>query len=311
MKRTNAQMWREEATPEDSAPAPRDPEADLAEWGVTIDEARRMLERQVCPICGEGPWQSPLNHVARKHGIDRFTMRNICGITTTTKVADPELSERFSERGRNADLTHLRDAARSRKKQRWTRAGLAKNAATIAEQNERPGAAEQREKALQLARTPEARTKRSRSMRIKWDNAPDSARAAVRDRLARTPEQLSEQSRSAWERRGLQPCGTVASYKRGCRCDECKAAKQAIRPARQVGVDGNQNPLHAEVVLAGIASATCPWCALGPLAVLAIHTQTQHNVTAAQLREMAGLGKYDSICAPDYAEKRAEMRRQS
>lgn len=39
------------------------------------------------PVCGRGPWKSPLNHVALKHGIDKFTMRDICGLKVKESVA--------------------------------------------------------------------------------------------------------------------------------------------------------------------------------------------------------------------------------
>ncbi|MBS45274.1 MAG: hypothetical protein CMH83_19320 [Nocardioides sp.] len=227
-KRTQQEIWREDIPPEGTAPPAQPPRPKPEEWGVTADEARAMLSRQMCPVCGQGPWQSPLNHVSRKHGIDRFTMRDACGLTTIDRVADPELSERFAERGRKAGMAHINPMGK-RKKQRWTAAGLAKQTETIERQNERPEAAEQRVTALSRAHAPEARAKQAASMKAYWDEAPPEAREAVRERLKRTPEELSQQAREMWERRGLQPCGTVAAYKRGCRCDACREAKRESR----------------------------------------------------------------------------------
>lgn len=72
------------------------------DWGVTADEAAALLARQICPICGKGPWVSPLNHVARKHGIDRLTMRDICGLSMRDKVTDQSIRKIFVERGRRS-----------------------------------------------------------------------------------------------------------------------------------------------------------------------------------------------------------------
>jgi len=194
-----------------------------------VTEAQWLLRRQVCPICGEGPWQSPLNHVSKRHGIDRFTMRDLCGLSTNDKVVDPELSDRFAERSRQNDMTLVNHKGKPRRKQRWTKAGAARNTATIEQQNQSPEAPTRRARALVLAHTPEARVKQAESMKAYWAAAPQSERDAARKRLARTSEELSEQSRATWARRGLQPCGTVAAYKRGCRCEACRQAKRDSR----------------------------------------------------------------------------------
>lgn len=70
------------------------------EWGVTPEEAADLLNRQVCPICGVGPWKSPLNHVARKHGIHRNHMRDVCGLSVKDKVTDERVRGAWIEHGR-------------------------------------------------------------------------------------------------------------------------------------------------------------------------------------------------------------------
>jgi hypothetical protein len=124
-KRTRAELWTD-IPPEDTAPdAPR---VDVEAWVVPIDQASDHLARQMCPVCGEGPWKSPLNHAARKHGIDRFTMRDVCGLTMRTSVVDPALSAVFAERGKAMPPA---SNPGPRKKQRWTTAGRAKNAEAL------------------------------------------------------------------------------------------------------------------------------------------------------------------------------------
>ena len=102
---------------EDAIP---DPES----WGVSAGDARELLRHQMCPICGRGPWKSPLNHVALKHGIDKFTMRDICGLKVKESVADADLSEASRQRAAAQDKTALHEAHKQgHGKYRVTRAG--------------------------------------------------------------------------------------------------------------------------------------------------------------------------------------------
>jgi hypothetical protein len=215
--------------PFDTSPPTAFDRPEPAEWGVTPDEARALLMRQVCPVCGEGPWKSPLNHVARKHGIDKITMRDVCGLTTLVSVVDPELRERCVERGRAVDMSTVNQPGRPRKKQRWTSAGRAAFTANIEAVNQTPEAASQRLAALAKARTPDARKRQGASLKARWDALTDDERRAKSEQLRRTPEELSEQATAAWDRRGRKPHGTRASYRRGCKCDECRAAYLAYR----------------------------------------------------------------------------------
>lgn len=50
-----------------------------------------------------------------------------------------------------------------------------------------------------------------------------------------------------------------------------------------------------------IKALVCWWCGKGPWKSLAIHTRKSHGVSAANIREMAGLFKYTSICDPSFA----------
>lgn len=238
-KRALADQWREDLPPEDSAPPPRMlpiPE----DWGVTRDEASDLLRRQMCPACGEGPWKSPLNHASRKHGIDRFTMRDICGLTTTETVAAPELSEVFRANNLGRDMTAVTEAAvrkRGKGRQRWTSAAREKQVANLGEVT-----AEMSRAALVKAHSPEAVAKRSETVRKRWETATPEERQAVVDRLKNgtrrdgtrrlaTPEELSAQAEAIWDRRGRKPCGTRAAYRRGCRCVECVAANREHKRA--------------------------------------------------------------------------------
>jgi hypothetical protein len=53
-----------------------------------------------CPFCPVGPWVSPLNHIAKKHGVDALTMRDMAGLRVKDSVAAQEFSDRVSESNR-------------------------------------------------------------------------------------------------------------------------------------------------------------------------------------------------------------------
>lgn len=101
------------------------PEAAVESWGITVEDAQALLDRQMCPVCGSGPWQSPLNHVSRKHGIDRLTMRDICGLSMKTKVTDPTVRAAWEQNGKSkVDILreNNRDRAHHRKPRKTLRA---------------------------------------------------------------------------------------------------------------------------------------------------------------------------------------------
>ena len=162
--------WKSAEAPIDTASSGEVVRAVPDDWGCeTEGEAAEMLRRQFCPVCGEGPWKSPLNHAARKHGIDKWTMRDACGLTTTESVADPDLSATFSAREKAKDhdmsaLVALSLESRRQNGRRWTRAGLAKNTANVLAGSDD----EIRRKNLEAARTPEARAKWRASMEARF-----------------------------------------------------------------------------------------------------------------------------------------------
>lgn len=209
---TGAEPWRPRRT-EFPGAAPPDPE----QWGVSPTEARALLLRQMCPVCGRGPWKSPLNHVANKHGLDRFTMRDICELKVNESVADPELSAASSERAKAMDLSPLHVAhKKGHGKYRVTRAGKRRK-------GER--SPEKLDAARSKAYTPEALKKRSASWRRTWAAKTLEEQQSVLERLYEA------------KRPNFFPCGTAAAYGRGCRCDQCRAAHTEYRRARR-----NQEP---------------------------------------------------------------------
>lgn len=63
-----------------------------------------------------------------------------------------------------------------------------------------------------------------------------------------------------------------------------------------------------EVLREFITAQICPWCGEGPYKVLAGHTSPTHGVDRFELREMAGLMKYEPICDPQISEEWSRMR---
>ncbi len=183
---------------------------------MSPEEARNLLLDQMCPVCGRGPWKSPLNHVALKHGIDKFTMRDICELAVKESVAAPDLSAASRERATAQDKTALHEAhKKGHGKYRVTRAGARGKAA---------GAVGADMEALRaLSATPEALAKRSASLK--------------RTLAAKSPEEKQANLDRLYEakRPHFRPCGTVAAYGRGCRCDLCRAAHTEYRRARRRG----------------------------------------------------------------------------
>ena len=171
-ERSLAQVWNADPPLGDTAPPnPLPPKPSLEAWGVTKDEASALLRSHICPACGQGPWRMVLNHAAKKHGIDSFVMRDLCGLTTVEVLVPPDLSARYSENAKTngegrdfAAISAMRSGLR-----RFTMAGLEHNTAHLAaweaEDPERAQAA--REASAKLTKTAKAQAKRSATFRVK------------------------------------------------------------------------------------------------------------------------------------------------
>lgn len=232
-QRTRAEVWRKEAAPEDTAPPAPSPTASLEEWGVTFDEARDLLRRQMCPVCGSGPWKSPLNHVAKKHGIDRRTMRDVCGVTTVESVVEPELSKRISDRTKTLDMAKVARSGPRARTFRMTTAGRAAVSGNLRQWEEQAGeevVQRRRQAATEASKTSEAKARQAEALRRRWDALTPEQRRAASTHLtdALTSDEQRRRVLAGWEGR-RQPCGTRAAYRRGCRCEECRAAYLAYR----------------------------------------------------------------------------------
>lgn len=172
---TIKQRWSERLPAEDSAP-PERPGVSAADWGRTVEEAADLLRRQVCPVCGEGPWKSPLNHISRKHGIARAEAREACGLTTVESVIAPDLHSHLSEVQKelsvDRDMAELSTLRRPGSERRWTTAGRQALAENLKAFNETPAASVVRARAAAKSKTPEARAKQGESLRAWHERNP-------------------------------------------------------------------------------------------------------------------------------------------
>lgn len=87
---------------------------------------------------------------------------------------------------------------------------------------------------------------------------------------------------------------------RGRHADPLAATKKLARPRE--GQHGQIVAPDPSALRAAIDAGTCPWCGRGPYKVLATHTNISHGISAAELRELAGLAKRASICDPDHSQ---------
>lgn len=201
-------------------------------WSIPASEAADALRRGTCPICGDGPWDSVLNHASRQHAWRGRDMREACGVTTTERFTSDSAHEAYAANGvRNARDGRMATLhARRGSGRRFTTAGrraVSDNLGAWAERDPE-GAAEQRGRLAERARDPERLARLHDGARA-WhrDNPLDGdAKARFAELMAR-PDVVAR--REAAVRARLAPCGTVAAYKRGCRCEDCRNAKRASR----------------------------------------------------------------------------------
>jgi transposase len=50
------------------------------------------IKRQVCPLCGAGPFSVVALHVAQMHGINRLELRDLLGLLKNDSICDPNVS---------------------------------------------------------------------------------------------------------------------------------------------------------------------------------------------------------------------------
>lgn len=67
------------------------------------------------------------------------------------------------------------------------------------------------------------------------------------------------------------------------------------------------SPLPEEIVRRSVMVGVCPFCERGPFQVVARHVHDAHGISAAELREMAGLIKRTPMTSPEYHSSKSEL----
>lgn len=93
------------------------------------------VERGLCPVCGAGPYGIVATHVNKAHGIDRFQLKDILGVTYRTPLCDPLTSAKMSQSTKGRDYEYLKQ---SHPKKGYTMR-LSKAARQRLKENNRPG----------------------------------------------------------------------------------------------------------------------------------------------------------------------------
>lgn len=109
--------------------------------GVMIDHAapsagaiRRCVAEQICPFCGRGPYKMLPVHTNKSHGVDKWELRELAGMSTTETLCSPESVDAMraaAARNGSPGRERATEASRTRRAQRWTSAGRERNAATL------------------------------------------------------------------------------------------------------------------------------------------------------------------------------------
>jgi primosomal protein N' len=198
---------------------------------------REAIAAQMCPWCHRGPFVMLPVHTNKMHGVDKLELRDLAGL----KKADPICSEDLlaklsdaydptSDRAAKARAASIAKAkAGTRRKPRFTKAGLAKQTETITKwMREHPDEHRANSAAAAASLTPE---QRSAAGRKAWASLTPEQREAFRQ-AAQTPEAVEKRRRAA--RKPAPAHGTEARYKRHrCRCDACRKAKSESRARRK------------------------------------------------------------------------------
>lgn len=95
------------------------------EAAYSPEVVREFIEAQICPWCGNGPYQVLASHTGNQHGVDRFELREMAGLSKTAPICAPEISqERSKARAGKGPSDEARQKAR-RAPRRLSAAGKA------------------------------------------------------------------------------------------------------------------------------------------------------------------------------------------
>lgn len=92
---------------------------------------RAHIAAQTCPWCGAGPFKMLPVHTAKRHGVDKWALRDLAGLSTRDPLSSAETRSAMAasyDRDRGAAVRTL---TYQRAPRRWTEAGRAVRAAKV------------------------------------------------------------------------------------------------------------------------------------------------------------------------------------
>lgn len=95
---------------------------------------RAAIEAQTCPFCGRGPFKVIAVHTNKMHGVDKWELRNLAGLTSSESICASDYSEGARDRAVRRKFHEYGGQTQKktgRRPQRWTSAGLARNTQII------------------------------------------------------------------------------------------------------------------------------------------------------------------------------------
>jgi hypothetical protein len=74
----------------------------------SAERVRELVDAQICPVCGDGPFKVVAMHTNRCHGIGRYELRELCGVSKTASITAPAIHAGYVARG-HAHGLRMRD----------------------------------------------------------------------------------------------------------------------------------------------------------------------------------------------------------
>jgi len=62
---------------------------------MNMEAYRQHIEAQTCPFCGKGPFKSLVQHTGKGHGVNKWELRDLAGLTSLEPITSPELREKM------------------------------------------------------------------------------------------------------------------------------------------------------------------------------------------------------------------------
>lgn len=131
-------------------------------------------------------------------------------------------------------------------------------------------------------------------------------RAVIRLRFRRTPVTLEAIGHILPSKTGRE-IGVTRERVRQIEADALKRLRHPSRKGKLFPPMAVIASYSMEHLRRFIFAGQCPWCKDGKAhRSIASHISQAHEITGYQLREMAGLNRYTSICDPEYSQSRRE-----